>query len=84
MNFDAKTLVPLLQRGILQVTFTKKDGTARVMNCTLQSSVVPNSVVNEEKAPKKKNDAVCPVWDVDENAWRAFRYDSVQIITVSA
>lgn len=85
MKFDAKTLVPLLQRSILQVTFTKKDGTARVMNCTLQSSVVPNlgSVVNEEKAPKKKNDAVCPVWDVDENAWRAFRYDAIQIITVS-
>jgi hypothetical protein len=83
MNYDAKTLVPLLQRSGLQVTFTKKDGTARVMNCTLQSSIVPSSDVNEEKALKKKNDAVCPVWDIDAQAWRSFRYDAITHIEVN-
>lgn len=69
-------LKSILHEGPVAVTFKKKDGTERVMNCTLQESVV----VPHEKTTdriKEQNDDVCPVWDIDKSAWRSFRYDSI-------
>ena len=61
-----------LRMGPVQVTFTKKDGTERVMNCTLQEGVV---VPHENKTDRTKveNDDILAVWDIDKSAWRSFR-----------
>ena len=74
-------------KGVLQnegaiVTFTKKDGTERVLKATLNPSVIP-----EEHAPKgtgteKKNDDSIAVFDIENNGWRSFRYDSIKQINV--
>jgi len=34
--------------------------------------------VDEEKAPRKKNFDVIATFDLDKQAWRSFRLDSVQ------
>lgn len=77
--FTKEELQEQLKTGPQIVTFTKADGTERVMRCTLNESYLP---LQEEKETKRKpNDEVVPVWDLDKNAWRSFRVDSVKSIT---
>ncbi len=66
---------------VIEVAFTKADGTLRKMNATLSESVVPKA--NKEdplstKAVRKVNPEVCVIWDVDAKGWRSFRWDRLQ------
>jgi hypothetical protein len=72
-------IVSHLKMGPVKVTFTKKDGTSRVMNCTLQEGVI---VPHEKKTDREKtpNEALLSVWDIDKGEWRSFRLDSVKQI----
>lgn len=62
----------------LCVTFTKKDGTTRDMQCTLVESKVP-----EDKRPKSEGassettGSAVRVFDTEKQEWRSFRWDSV-------
>ena len=69
-----------LHFGPTKVTFTKKDGTVREMNCTLKPDLV---IDYEKKTDKTKNvsEETCPVFDIDKQEWRSFRYDSITSIT---
>ncbi len=70
-----KTLQESLKNGVVNVTFTKVDGTQRTMKCTLCDALIPPATPSEN--PKKKNDSVTSVWDVEKASWRSFRNDSV-------
>ena len=61
------------------ITFLKKDGTERVMNCTLREGVVP---LYEKKTDnvREANKEVCPVFDIDKQEYRSFRYDTIKRI----
>lgn len=72
-NFES-TVRNLLAAGKATVTFTKKDGTVRVMNCTTNQDSVPVPV------PTGDIDGVQTVYDTDINEWRSFRWDSVQSV----
>ena len=79
MKYNRKDLIEKLVAANAVVTFTKKDGTERVMNCTLQESVVPQVKVSpDDTEVRKVNDAVLAVWDTDKSAWRSFRIDSIK------
>ena len=69
----------LLRERNVTVTFTKKDGTDRKMECTLQESVVipHEKTTDREKAASTETLAV---WDVEKSAWRSFRLDSIKLI----
>ena len=81
--------------GPVTVTFTKKDGTERVMECTTAPSLVPVDTVEEKhytntnnpidfpapKREKKVNEDVCPVYDLGTKAWKSFRWDSIKQVT---
>lgn len=72
-----------LKFGPVTVTFTKKDGSERVMNCTTNADLVPKepevvSEVTKVKKEKKVNDDVMPVYDLEAKAWKSFRWDSVK------
>ena len=71
MNRDA--LVNLLKKGIVEVVFMKKDSTIRRMLCTLHSSKLPEL----KGSNHKRNKEVIPVWDLEKEAWRSFRIDSI-------
>jgi len=68
-----------LREGTCRVTFTKQDGTERVMKCTLVESQVP-----AEMTPKSDgnvtnvNESVIKAFDLEKEAWRSFRVDSVK------
>jgi len=65
----------LLKSNVVEVKFTKVDGTERVMNCTLKPSLIPEEA--KPKTDKHGAEHVLPVWDVDKEDWRSFRVDNV-------
>jgi hypothetical protein len=69
----------ILQTGIANVTFVKKDGTERVLRCTLSPTELPEQTDLEKafKQQKTPNPDVLAVWDLENLGWRSFRYDSI-------
>jgi len=76
MTEDNEAFRKLFANNIITVTFTKKDGTKRDMRCTLINDYLPNQMDIKE-AESKSNPDVLAVWDLDKNAWRSFRLDSI-------
>ena len=71
-----KILKHHLHESVVNVVFKKKDGTERTMKCTLK----PDQVVDYEKKTDKTKEPsleTCPVFDLDKQEWRSFRYDSI-------
>jgi hypothetical protein len=86
---DAKAgrdwLKGLLEENTVEVVFTKKDGTERVMNCTLKEDVLPivQKELEEDSLTKTKAKDALAVWDVDASGWRSFRWDSIKSVNFS-
>ena len=76
MTTNKDTLKDLLKRKIVQIKFKKKDGTERVMKCTLQEDIVPVYEKKTERV-KKANDEVLAVWDLEKDSFRSFKLDSL-------
>lgn len=73
---DINILVELLREYVLTVTFTKTNGELRKMKCTLRNDIIPED--NKPKgSTKEKSSEVTAVFDVEKQAWRSFRNDSV-------
>ena len=68
-----ETLIKNLQKKTMRITFTKVNGEERVMDCTLQEHMIPETEENN----RKKNEEVLPVFDINKGEWRSFRLDSV-------
>lgn len=87
-----KWLKGMLAVGEVTVTFTKRDGTERVMECTTSPSLVPVDLTEEKhytntndpinfpklKKEKKVNEDVQSVYDLQSKAWKSFRWDSIK------
>ena len=69
----------LLRSEVVTITFDKRDGTSRELHCTLIETKIP-----EDKRPKgagkAQSDEALAVFDVENQGWRSFRYDSVRRI----
>jgi hypothetical protein len=70
-------ILSFLNSGLCQITFTKRDGTERTITGTLVSDLIP-----EDKRPNGENrfvrsPEVQPVYEVDLEEWRSFRWDKV-------
>jgi hypothetical protein len=48
------------------------------MRCTLGAGYLP--VTEEKEIKRKENTEVLAVWDMDKNAWRAIRYETIKEI----
>ena len=74
----------VLKSNTVTVTFTKQDGTERVMNCTLDPLMLPEApVVTEGKKERKVNDSVMAVYDIDAKGWRSFKIKSIKHISLT-
>lgn len=75
-----KWLKSHLDFGPVTVTFTKVDGSERIMECTTNSELIPKveQASSESKKEKKKSDEAITVYDLQANGWRSFRWDSVK------
>ena len=74
-----KWLTGMLEQSIVEVTFTKKDGTERVMNCTLLEDYLPETT----GAGRSAGSDALAVFDVDADGWRSFRWDSINAVKLS-
>lgn len=75
-----KKLKKLLSEGITEITFTKSDGTKRVIKATLDQSYIANVAgftTSEPKTKKAVNTSIVSCIDTEINQWRSFRVDSV-------
>ena len=75
-----KWLKNVLETDVVEVTFTKKDGSERIMKCTLKEDVLPE--VQNKEAKEKSQEAIA-VWDVESEGWRSFRWDSIKSVKFS-
>lgn len=69
-------ILDYLHSGVVEVTFTKKDGTERTLAGTLCGMLIPG-----DKKPKGTDRVhsteVQPVYDIENDGWRSFRWDSI-------
>jgi polyisoprenoid-binding protein YceI len=60
------------------VTFTKADGTERVMKCTLNPEQLPKVEIKEDAKPRKESTTSMRVFDLEKNEWRSFTIKNVK------
>jgi hypothetical protein len=68
------------------VTFTKVDGSVRVMNCTLKPELLPVVEVKllaEGKLPRKESTTSIRVFDLEKKEWRSFATKNVTKVEFS-
>jgi len=77
-----KWLTGHLKYGPVTLTFTKKDGSERVMKCTTNPTYImfKDPSILESKSDRKVNEDVMPVFDLDAGGWRSFRWDSIKSV----
>ena len=75
-----KWLKDLLSVTQVTVTFTKVDGTERVMKCTLKADQLPPVVIKEDAKPRKETTSTkaLRVFDVEKQEWRSFTIKNVK------
>lgn len=67
----------LLQEHVCEVTFTKKNGEQRTMICTLMPEFLPIYETEEGLSTTASKDGIYTVWDLEADAWRSFKADSI-------
>ena len=71
----------LLRTNNAEVVFTKKDGTKRLMKCTLrEGEIVPYEKKTERAV--KTNDGILSVWDLEAAAWRTINLNTIESVSV--
>ena len=86
-NFFAKpdlyeNIRDFLHDEIIEVCFTKKDGTERKMFCTLQSDLIDQQYesYDDTNPPKIINEEVMRVFDTEASSWRSFRLANLKYV----
>lgn len=73
------------------ISFTKVDGTERVMNCTLNKAEIQKhrpieeyqgSDEKKDKVERKVNPDILRLWDRDKLDWRSIRFSSINSVTI--
>ena len=72
-------LKSVLHEREVTIFFTKKDGTERELRCTLAENKIPQEKLPKNSGKSKSDDSLA-VFDVEKDAWRSFRWDSVKKI----
>lgn len=73
-----------LRNGFVEVTFTKKDGSERILKGTCNLNLISpqyhpkTSESSAESTPTRKvSDAVINAFDIEKQEWRSIRKDSI-------
>lgn len=70
----------LLRRGAWMVEFTKVDGTASVMECTLDPRFLPEGDPQDTGSKAADNPTILRVYALDRDGWRSFKVLNVNRI----
>lgn len=82
---DFKTILrKKLNEDEVVVTFTKRDGSERTMQCTLSSSRIPTEQLPKTEpgssSAKTYSEEAIRVFDTEKSEWRSFRWDSINVV----
>lgn len=79
IQLDRDSILKILASDVAAVTFTKKDGTERVMRCTRDLKRAPHAPV-----PKNPNFEDSPdvirAYDLEAEGWRSFIVSNVKSV----
>jgi hypothetical protein len=74
---DNSKLLNDLGNGPVVVTFTKKDGSERIMPCTINEQIIAAKSPGSSTEYSHYGDTLT-VFDLELNEWRSFRLSSVK------
>jgi len=77
-----KEILDLLHEHDCEVTFTKVDGSIRVMPCTLREAAMPQRDAVKFHETRVINEKVISAFCLDKMEWRSFRVENVTNIKV--
>ena len=80
---NRKDAQELLRDGICEVLFTKKDGTERLMKCTLNMDYIPEEMKQFQLYKSEKvleNLDILKVYDTEVQDWRSFILANVKYV----
>lgn len=82
LSNSKQSLSELLRNVVATITFTKKDGTERVMKCTLKNDI---AIPHERKTERTKEpkDDLLPVWDIEAAAWRTITVPNILTVEIT-
>ena len=67
-----------LSHGVWTVEFTKVDGTAAIMECTLDPKLLPPPHDHLPLQQRFEHDDLLSVYAIDRNGWRSFKVANVK------
>lgn len=70
----------ILRKQEVTITFTKKDGTERVMRCTLDPAKLPVQENTNSNTNRKVSTETMSVFDVEAQGWRSFTKTAVKCV----
>ena len=71
-----QSVAELARENVIRVTFTKSDGTERIMVCSLMDQYLP-PIMEDAEVITKDNSNVLAVMDLQARSWRSFRINSI-------
>lgn len=84
---DKEYITEIITAGPVDVTFTKKDGTMRLLKCTLSPALLPTKAVDDESVipvkVRKVSENSLAVYDLINTSWKSFRWDSITCVKIS-
>jgi hypothetical protein len=70
-----------LREGNVMIEFMKVDGSLRTMRATLDGNQIAyNKPIEGSTTNRKVSDETCPIWDVEENTWKSFRWENLRSV----
>jgi hypothetical protein len=86
-DYNKSIILEQLAAGPVVVTFTKKDGTERIMPCTTSPTIIMFKTggkdISAGSTPNALADKVASVYDLEVDGWRSFRWDSLKTAVVA-
>jgi len=76
MMWTKQSVAELARENVIRVTFTKSDGTERIMVCSLMDQYLP-PIMEDAETITKDNPNVLAVMDLQARSWRSFRINSI-------
>lgn len=82
MEIKKEELLELLKEGSVSVTFTKADGTDRVMKCTKWMDLIPTENHPKTESTGGNTSDNITVFDLEKGGWRSFNITKVKEYSV--
>jgi hypothetical protein len=74
-------VLSLLREGSTAIEFLKVDGSMRTMQATLKESMIAyTKPIEGSSTPRKVPEHTCSVWDIQDNAWKSFRWENLRYV----